>query len=148
MAVYKDKNGTWYVSARYTNWKGEADRKLKRGFQTKKEATEWERNFFLENAGNLEMTFEAFYELYKKNMQDRIKLSTWKMKESVIESKILPYFKKKRINDIKVSDVVAWQNTLLNMEDPLRPASPNTGYTGRKDPPRPRRTVPCGTGKG
>ena len=48
MAVYKDKNGTWYVSARYTNWKGEADRKLKRGFQTKKEATEWERNFFLE----------------------------------------------------------------------------------------------------
>ena len=82
MAVYKDKNGTWYVSARYTNWKGEADRKLKRGFQTKKEAIEWERNFFLENAGNLEMTFEAFYELYKKNMQDRIKLSTWKMKET------------------------------------------------------------------
>lgn len=38
MAVYKDKNGTWYVSVRYTNWKGEADRKLKRGFQTKKEA--------------------------------------------------------------------------------------------------------------
>ena len=29
MAVYKDKNGTWYVSARYTNWKGEADRKVK-----------------------------------------------------------------------------------------------------------------------
>lgn len=117
MAVYKDKNGTWYVSARYTNWKGEADRKLKRGFQTKKEATEWERNFFLENAGNLEMTFEAFYELYKKNMQDRIKLSTWKMKESVIESKILPYFKKKRMCDIKPRDVVTWQNTMLKMRD-------------------------------
>ena len=28
MAVYKGKNGTWYVSARYTNWKGEADRKV------------------------------------------------------------------------------------------------------------------------
>ena len=28
MAVYKDKNGTWYVSARYTNWKGEADCKV------------------------------------------------------------------------------------------------------------------------
>ena len=117
MAVYKDKNGTWYVSARYTNWKGEADRKLKRGFQTKKEATEWERNFFLENAGNLEMTFEAFYELYKKNMQDRIKLSTWKMKESVIESKILPYFRKKRMCDIKPRDVVTWQNTMLKMRD-------------------------------
>ena len=43
MAVYKDKNGTWYVSARYTNWKGEADRKVKRGFQTKREAAEWEK---------------------------------------------------------------------------------------------------------
>lgn len=32
MAVYKDKNGTWYFSAKYTNWKGEADRKVKRGF--------------------------------------------------------------------------------------------------------------------
>ena len=115
MAVYKDKNGTWYVSARYTNWKGEADRKLKRGFQTKKEASEWERNFFLENAGNLEMTFEAFYELYKKNMQDRIKLSTWKMKESVIESKILPYFRKKRMCDIKPRDVVTWQNTIRRL---------------------------------
>lgn len=117
MAVYKDKNGTWYVSARYTNWKGEADRKLKRGFQTKKEATEWERNFFLENAGNLEMSFEAFYDLYKKNMQDRIKLSTWKIKESVIESKILPYFRKKRMCDIKPRDVVTWQNTMLKMRD-------------------------------
>ena len=34
MAVYKDKNGTWYVSARYTNWKGEADRKVKRGLRS------------------------------------------------------------------------------------------------------------------
>lgn len=67
MAVYKDKNGTWYVSARYTNWKGEADRKVKRGFQTKREAAEWEKNFFLENAGNLDMTFEAFYQLYNGN---------------------------------------------------------------------------------
>ena len=89
MAVYKDKNGTWYVSARYTNWKGEADRKVKRGFQTKREAAEWEKNFFLENAGNLDMTFEAFYQLYKQNTKDRIKLNTWKMKESVIEGKIL-----------------------------------------------------------
>lgn len=61
MAVYKDKNGTWYVSARYTNWKGEADRKVKRGFQTKREAAEWEKNFFLENSGNLDMTSVVGY---------------------------------------------------------------------------------------
>ena len=101
MGAYKDKNGTWYAQFRFTNWKGEADRKTKRGFATKKEALEWEREFLTQSAGNLEMTFEAFYELYKKNLQDRLKKNTWKMKTSVIESKILPYFKKKRMCDIK-----------------------------------------------
>ena len=43
-------------------------------------------------------------------MKERIKLSTWNMKESVIEGKILPYFKRKRMCDIKPRDVVEWQN--------------------------------------
>lgn len=42
MAVYKDKNGTWYVSARYDNWQGEHARKVKRGFKKKK--TLWNGN--------------------------------------------------------------------------------------------------------
>lgn len=117
MAVYKDKNGTWYVSIRYDNWQGEHARKVKRGFQTKKEAMDWERTFLLKNAGNLDMTFEAFVELYKQNLKERLKKSTWQTKISIIDSKILPYFKRKRMTDIKVSDVVAWQNNLLNMTD-------------------------------
>lgn len=60
MGAYKDKNGTWYAQFRFTNWKGEADRKTKRGFATKKEALKWEREFLTQSAGNLEMTFEAF----------------------------------------------------------------------------------------
>ena len=116
MGAYKDKNGTWYAQFRYTNWKGEPDRKTKRGFATKKEALEWEREFLTQSSGNLEMTFEAFYELYKKNMKERIKLSTWNMKESVIESKILPYFKKKRMCDIKPRDIVEWQNVMMKIQ--------------------------------
>ncbi len=109
MAVYKDKNGTWYLSVRYVNWQGEHARKVKRGFATKREATEWERSFLLENAGNLDMTFEAFVELYKKNLKERLKLSTWQTKVSIIDTKILPYFKKKRMrkNDlIRTADSV------------------------------------------
>ena len=117
MAIYKDKNGTWYVSARYDNWQGEHARKVKRGFKTKKDAMEWEREFLLEKAGSLDMTFEAFVELYKTNLKERLKQSTWQTKISIIDNKILPYFKKKRMTDIKVSDVVAWQNKLLNMAD-------------------------------
>ena len=43
MPVFKNEdNGTWYVMARYVNWKGERRQKCKRGFATKKEAQEWE----------------------------------------------------------------------------------------------------------
>lgn len=54
MPVFKNEsNGTWYVMARYVNWKGERKQKCKRGFVTKKEAQEWERKFQLQNAADL-----------------------------------------------------------------------------------------------
>ena len=102
MAAYKDKQGKWYVSVYYDTWDGKRSRKVKRGFATKREATEWERSFLLENAGNLDMTFEAFVELYKKNLKERLKLSTWQTKVSIIDTKILPYFKKKKMNQMKI----------------------------------------------
>ena len=49
MAAFKNKNnGTWYVQFRYTDWKGERQQKLKRGFATKKEALAWEREFLMQ----------------------------------------------------------------------------------------------------
>ena len=75
MAVYKDKKrGTWYVSLYYTDWTGKQQRKLKRGFSTKKEAQDWERHFSLEKASSLDMTFEileAFKENEEKNKKNR-----------------------------------------------------------------------------
>ena len=109
MAVYKDNNGTWYISVRYVNWKGEHARKVKRGFATKREATDWERNFLHENAGNLDMTFETFVDLYKKNLKERLKLSTWQTKVSIIDTKILPYFKKKRANRFNFLDFFGYE---------------------------------------
>lgn len=71
------------------------------------------------------LKFEAFCELYQKNMKERVKLSTWKMKESVIESKILPYFRKKRMCDIKPRAVVTWQTAMLKIcDDDGEPYSP------------------------
>ena len=49
MAAFKNKdNGTWYVQFRYTDWRGERQQKLKRGFATKKEALAWEREFLMD----------------------------------------------------------------------------------------------------
>ena len=118
MAVYKDeKMKTWYVSVRYTNWQGEKTRKVKRGFKTKREAQEWEQSFINENSGNIEMTFEEFVEVYEQNLKERLRQSTWQTKVSIIDNKILPYFKRKRLIDIRPSDVVAWQNQMMSFKD-------------------------------
>ena len=58
MGAFKNKkNGTWYVQFRYTDWKGERQQKLKRGFATKREAQEWERQFLMSKRADINMTF-------------------------------------------------------------------------------------------
>ena len=38
MSVHKnEKNGTWYVMVRYTDWQGNYKQKCKRGFATRQE---------------------------------------------------------------------------------------------------------------
>ena len=117
MGAYKDKNGTWFASARYKNWAGETKRKMKRGFSTKREALAWEREFIAKNEGNLEMSFSSFYDVYKTNMEKRLRQNTWQTKETIVEKKILPYFGEKQICNIKPVDVLRWQNTMLAYRD-------------------------------
>lgn len=58
MAAFKNKNnGTWYVQFRYIDWRGEHQQKLKRGFSTKREAQEWEREFLMQKQADVNMTF-------------------------------------------------------------------------------------------
>jgi len=117
MGAYKDKNGTWFASARYKNWAGETKRKMKRGFPTKREALLWEREFIATNEGNLEMNFSSFYDVYKANMANRLRQNTWQTKETIVEKKILPYFGDKQVCDIKPIDVLHWQNTIMEIRD-------------------------------
>lgn len=118
MPVYKDeKNGSWYAMVRFEDWKGQRKQKCKRGFATKREAQEWERTFQQQNAGDLDMTFDAFCELYEKDMRPRLKENTWNTKEHIIRTKLLPYFGKRRLCEIETKDVIAWQNELLAYRD-------------------------------
>ena len=114
MPAYKNKdNGTWYVMTQYTNWKGERKPKCKRGFDTKREAQEWEQTFRQQNSGDLDMPFSAFVEIYCREQKPRLKESTWQTKENIIQQKILPYFENYKINEITTKDVRAWQNEML-----------------------------------
>ena len=118
MPVFKNEhNGTWYVMARYLDWKGNSKQKCKRGFATKRDAQDWERTFQMQNATDMDMSFEAFLELYEKNVRPRLKENTWLTKEHIIKTKILPYFGKRNISSITSKDVIAWQNELLAYRD-------------------------------
>lgn len=49
MAAYKDTaRGSWYVSFYFYDWTGTSKKKLKRGFKTKREASDWESRFRLQ----------------------------------------------------------------------------------------------------
>ena len=118
MAAFKNKdNGTWYVQFRYTDWKGERQQKLKRGFATKREALEWEREFLMAKQADVNMTFESFVALYEKDIKPKLKLNTWRTKESIIQKKILPDFAKRKLSEITAKDIMRWQNEIREMRD-------------------------------
>lgn len=111
MGAFKnEKNGTWYVQFRYTDWQGLRQQKLKRG-----EAQEWERAFLTEKKADVTMPFKTFTELYEKDVRPKLKKNTWLTKEHIIKTKILPYFEHKRLCDISAKDVITWQNEIRKM---------------------------------
>ncbi len=117
MAVYKEDKGTWRVIYRYTNWTGEKKQSSKRGFQTKREAQAWEREQEQKILSSTDMLYSTFVESYASDLKSRLRENTWRTKEYIIEHKLLPYFGKKRINDITVKDVITWQNKMIDYRD-------------------------------
>ena len=116
MPAYKDKtNNQWYLSFYYRDWTGKNKRKVKRGFATKKEAIQWERQFYLQHEGNPELTMNEFYLLYKEDIMHKIKLNTWLTKEHVIDTKILPFFGDMQLNKITPLVVTKWHNIIANI---------------------------------
>ena len=126
MPVYKnDKNGTWYAMVRYKDWTGQNKQKCQRGFATRREALEWEAQFKLQKTADIDMTLEAFYELYEQDVRPRLKENTWLTKQVIIEKKILPYLGKRKLSEITAKDVIDWQNAMMKLKKPNgEPLSP------------------------
>lgn len=58
------KTGKWLIQYRYTDWQGNRKKSTKRGFNTKREAEEWVRNFLMSQQADFNMYFEDFLKLY------------------------------------------------------------------------------------
>ena len=104
---------TWRSQFYYEDWQGVRHKKNKRGFKTKAEAEEWERNFRQQQQKDLDINFENFVEIYFADMENRLRESTIKNKRYVFDLKVTPYFKKKKMCEIKTADIRAWQNELI-----------------------------------
>lgn len=114
MSVKKDaKTGKWIVQYRYTDWLGKRRKSTKRGFSTKREADEWLRNFLAVKQADLDMLFEDFLKIYYSDMESRIRETTLRTKRYIMELKVLPYFGKRKMNEISPADIRKWQNELM-----------------------------------
>lgn len=114
MPAYKNDAGRWYCAFYYKDWTGKRRKKKKEGFDTKREALEWERRYIDEQAGAPTMSFKALYGLYKKDCTCHLKKSTMISKFAMIEKHILPYFKALHINAITPAVIRAWQNDVMS----------------------------------
>ena len=117
MAVIKNnKTGMWEVRTYYKDLTGARKQKTKRGFEKKSEALEWERNFKLKENQSISMDFKDFVEVYMQDIEPRIKKNTFLTKKHIIETKILPYFEKRKLDEIKPADVIRWQNEIMKLK--------------------------------
>lgn len=117
MAVIKNqKTRMWEVRTYYKDWTGTRRQKTKRGFAKKSEAQEWERAFKLKDEMNINMKFKDFAELYLSDIQPRIKYNSFLTKKHIIETKILPYFGHRKLNEIRPADVIQWQNEIMKLK--------------------------------
>ena len=117
MPVYKDKKrNTWFCKCNYKDWLGESKSKMKRGFATKKDAQQWERDFLQKQSASMDMKFASFVDVYFEDKAPRLKERSIMTKRTLFETKIIPYFGEKQMNEITAVDIIKWQNALLNQD--------------------------------
>lgn len=113
MSAYKDKTqGTWYVSFRYIDWTGKKTQKLKRGFKTKKEALNYEKEFIRKTAADMKMEINSFIQVYFEDKKNELKENSIRNKQHMMNKHIVPYFGTRKMNEITPAEIIQWQNTI------------------------------------
>ncbi len=91
MAATRDGK-MWRCQFYYKDWQGIRRKKNKRGFKTKAEADQWERDFRQQQQKNLDMNFENFVQIYYEDMEHRLRENTMRTKRFIIDLKIIPLY--------------------------------------------------------
>jgi integrase len=117
MPAYKDeKRGTWGAEFAYTDRTGQRRRVHKRGFERKKDALEYEREFLACSTMSSDMSFLSLVGLYNDDMAGRLKETTKQSKRWLMDAHIMPFFSEFPINKITAAHVRKWQADLMGKE--------------------------------
>ena len=113
MSAYKEKtHGTWYVSFRYIDWTGKKTQKLKRGFKTKKEALNYEKEFIRKTAADMKMEMNSFIQVYFEDKKNELKENSIRNKQHMMNKHVVPYFGTRKMNEITPAEIIQWQNAI------------------------------------
>ena len=114
MPAYQDpKLKTWYVKFRYRDWQGRGKYTTKRGFKTKRDALNYEREIRFGYRDGLDVTIPAVVNNFLANKKIRVKISTYQKCESVLRIYFLPFFEHLKISQLTPKVMRDWQNDLI-----------------------------------
>lgn len=120
MSVAKMKDGKrWYVSVRYKDWTGQVKQHKKEGFARQSDAKEYQRKFLELKNGSPDMTVETLYKLYQEDFTHRLKATTCRTKQFILETFVVKHIGQVRIDELTPAAIRAWQSRV--MEDDLSP---------------------------
>lgn len=111
-SYYDNKTKNWYCIFYYTDWTGTRKQKKKRGFERKKDAQEWERDFLQRQAAQSDMPFSTLSDLYLEDKRQHTKYVTYRVHKQRVDTWLLPTFANRPINAISAADVRKWQGYL------------------------------------
>mgnify|MGYP002626719733 CR=1 FL=1 len=112
-AYYDEKQKTWYIKFRYTDWQGNSKSTSKRGFKTKKEALKYEQEAKESLKEAPKLSLKKFSEEYLQDYKNTNKRNSYVLTEKNIRKYILPYLADTQIDNITPIIIRKWQNELL-----------------------------------
>lgn len=111
--AYKEKDTKkWTAQWFETTAKGEKKKRRKRGFETKREALEFERQKKLNSVKSMDMKLSEFVEVYFEDKQNELKDRTIKNKRYMMEQHIIPYFGDCMMSEVTDHHIIQWQNEM------------------------------------
>ena len=113
MVAKDEERNTWYVRIKVKDTFGKSKEIWKRGFKSKREASEWEAEQKKIRRGSTEMTFASFCTgIFLPYMENRIKHSSYITYESIVKRELIPVFGDFPLEAITPAQITQWENML------------------------------------